>query len=289
MPLAADANHVRLVQLYDLLLLHAEQRKYMRPEVWARLEAMGGQLRPALAIVGTDSKAYEQIEKSFDAAHKYLARLLHGVRYVWFGCEEILSGLGTLTVGDTPEQDSERLGLLLDRIPGIVDPPFLWAKGISLAIGRQVLTAHRDGLAQQEMLDKSLRGAAKLLRDARPESAAAWRKDYAPWIRVNIPGHEAQVAWGIERRSLPRKKKTARHLPSPPPARSPTAPPARRSSRVTTARRRRSPKRRRRPPCRAMGQRLPRRLRSRQGCAAPSVSSVWASFIPPPGTARPVL
>jgi len=207
MPLAADANHVRLVQLYDLLLLHAEQRKYMRPEVWARLEAMGGQLRPALAIVGTDSKAYEQIEKSFDAAHKYLARLLHGVRYVWFGCEEILSGLGTLTVGDTPEQDSERLGLLLDRIPGIVDPPFLWAKGISLAIGRQVLTAHRDGLAQQEMLDKSLRGAAKLLRDARPESAAAWRKDYAPWIRVNIPGHEAQVAWGIERRSLPRKKK----------------------------------------------------------------------------------
>lgn len=207
--------HHRVVMAFQAANAHPDQARFMRPELWERVEDLAGRLIPLLAAAGEDATS-DEIDKAYAATHAVLKRLHDGCAYIYALHPTALASLAPLTVGADPATDQIRLSHLLGTLPTLT-PKFVWLQDCTEAAAKKTLGHHIEARAMDEKVTAEQRTAAKMLRELRPQSHRLWEDDLGldVWIRANIAGHDAQLAWGRERRKQPRQT-----------PRTPKAPPA---------------------------------------------------------------
>jgi hypothetical protein len=199
----------RIAAFQRQLTLHPERRAQIPPHLLVVLDRIGPAAVSLLATAPPPDSVHADIERRFDAAHALVERLHHGIRYVWCDHPEIIAQCGPLTVGATPEEDATRLATALQKVSEVQEPRFVWAAGLTLPLGRRVLSEHLEALAEKRALREDAQSLETQLRALRAPSHDLWHGGLGSWVLATFPNYQDQIAWGRPRRSQPRPAKQA--------------------------------------------------------------------------------
>ncbi len=204
-----NAVHVNLLKLSLGLKTNPETAALMRATTRARVDAMAARIQPLLHAADDNAGlAVLSREAALAAVRARDAlKLLHtAVQFQYPVLPEVLTALGRLRLGETPQENLTRLQALQGAartLPNFMYPPGMTAHALDL-----VVTEHAQAQAALGAAKFRVSSAAQELRELRPMVKSLWMDlELAGWIKSNVEGHDAQLAFGLSRK---KRRKAAR-------------------------------------------------------------------------------
>jgi hypothetical protein len=197
-----NAVHVNLLKLALGLKTDPETARLMRASTRARVDAMAARIQPLLHAA--DDNAGLAVLSRTAALAAVRARdalkMMHtAVQFQYPVLPEALTALGRLRLGETPQENLTRLQALLAAVrtlPNFMYPPGMTAGGVTA-----VASEHAQAQAALAAAKFRVSSAAQELRELRPAVKSLWKDlALAEWIKSNVEGHDAQLAFGLSRK-----------------------------------------------------------------------------------------
>ncbi len=197
-----NAIHVNLLKLSLGLKTNPETAALMRASTRARVDAMAARVQPLLHAADDNAGLAALSREAALAAVRArdALKLLHtAVQFQYPVLPEVLTALGRLRLGETPQENLTRLQALQGAartLPNFMYPPGMTAHAVDL-----VVTAHAQAQAALGAAKFRVSSAAQELRELRPVVKSLWKDlELAGWIKSNVEGHDAQLAFGLSRK-----------------------------------------------------------------------------------------
>ncbi len=204
-----NAVHVNLLKLSLGLKTNPETAALMRATTRARVDAMAARIQPLLHAADDNAGLAERSREAALAAVRArdALKLLHtAVQFQYPVLPEVLTALGRLRLGETPQENLTRLQALQGAartLPNFMYPPGMPAHALDLLV-----TEHAQAQAALGAAKFRVSSAAQELRELRPMVKSLWKDlALAEWIKSNVEGHDAQLAFGLSRK---KRRKAAR-------------------------------------------------------------------------------
>jgi len=233
--------HVNLLKLALALQMDPEMARLMKGRTRERVEAMAARLKP-LVQAADDTQGLPERKRVAALAEvrtrQTLKQMQLAVQFQYPVLPEAFTALGRMRLGITPGENLTRLQALLEAVrtmPGFMYPPGVTDAAVERAVAE-------GSAAQAALVTAKARtnAAAQELRQLRPVVKAMWMElGLSGWIKANVDGHDAQLAFGLSRKK--RRKAAAEDMTVVPfstdgkdPVRAPVSEPAHEPARTVT-------------------------------------------------------
>ena len=194
--------HVNLLKLALALQMDPEMARLMKGRTRERVEAMAARLKP-LVQAADDTQGLPERKRVASLAEvrtrQTLKQMQLAVQFQYPVLPEAFTALGRMRLGITPGENLTRLQALLEAVrtmPGFMYPPGVTDAAVERAVAE-------GSAAQAALVNAKARAnaAAQELRQLRPVVKAMWMElGLTGWIKANVEGHDAQLAFGLSRK-----------------------------------------------------------------------------------------